>query len=329
MNRRETVFALAALGAIPLASLAQPMEKGRRIGLLMGSGENVPQQHANLAAFKESLAALEWAEGRNLKIDVRWTEANAIRTTALAKELVALQPDAILSTGTIPTATLQGQTRSIPIVFINVSDPVGSGIVNTLARPGGNITGFIHLEASIIEKWLQFLKEVAPHLRQVAVMFNPQTAPYAEYYLQRLRAAAAKSGVGTLSTSVNSKAEIEPAIAGLGRKTGSGLIVLPDNFTTLHRRLIIAAAARSIVPAIYQERTAVEDGGLISYGVKGIDLFRHAASYIDRILRGAKPAELPVELPTTFELFVNLKTAKALGLTIPQSMLVLADKVIE
>lgn len=329
MNRRETVFALVALAATPLASLAQPVEKERRIGVLMGGAENVPRLRLALAAFKEGLAAQGWAEGRNLKIDVRWAEADANRTSAFAKELLALQPDVIFATGTPVTAALQRQTRSVPIVFVQVSDPVGSGIVNTLARPGGNITGFIHLEASIIEKWLQLLKEIAPRVTQVAVIFNPESAPYAEYYLQRLRTVAGKSGVGTHSAIVNSKADIEPTIAALGHKTGTGLIVLPDNFTGVNRTLIIAAAARGKVPAIYQDRTAVEDGGLISYGVENNDLYRHAASYVDRILHGAKPAELPVQQPTKFEMFVNLKTAKALGLTVPKSVLAQADEIFQ
>jgi putative ABC transport system substrate-binding protein len=315
--------------AWPLGAEAQQSERTRRIGVLMGWAENDPETQLRLAVFKERLAALGWAEGRNLKIDVRWTGADVNRASEFAKELVALQPDVILSVTTPVTTALQRETRSIPIVFAAASDPVGSGFVKSLAHPGGNITGFINLESSLVEKWLQLLKEIAPRVTRVAVMFNPRTAPYAGYYLQALKTVATKLSVTALTATVNSEAEIEKVIAGLGRKTGGGLIVLTDSFLFVHRRSIIALAARSKVPAIYFIGTMVEDGGLISYGVNFVDLFRRAAPYVDRILRGAKPAELPVEQPTKFELFVNRKTAQALGLTLPPSLLLRADKVIE
>jgi putative ABC transport system substrate-binding protein len=318
-----------AAAAWPLAAQAQQPERTRRLGVLMGYPENDPEVNLRLAAFKERLAALGWAEGRNLKIDVRWTVADVNRESAFAKELVALQPDVILSVTTPVTAALQRETRTIPIVFTVVVDPIGSGFVKTLARPGGNITGFLNLEASMVEKWLQLLKEIAPRVTRVAAMFNPRTAPYAKYYLQPLKAAAAKLGVEVLIATVNSELEIDQIITGLGRKSGSGLIVLADSFMTLHRRSIIQFAARSKIPAIYWSSAMVKDGGLISYGVDSIDLYSRAAPYVDRILRGAKPAELPVEQPTRFELFVNLKTAKALGLTLPPTLLLRADKVIE
>jgi putative ABC transport system substrate-binding protein len=330
MKRREFMLLLGGVAAAwPLGAEAQQPERTRRLGVLMGWAENDPQAQLRLSVFKERLAALGWAEGRNLKIEVRRTEADVDRASAFAKELTALQPDVIMSGTTPATAALQRETRTIPIVFAAASDPVGSGFVKTLARPGGNITGFINLESSLVEKWLQLLKEIAPRVTRAAVMFNPQTAPYAEYYLQPLNAVAANIGVKTITATASSEAEIERVIAGLGRETGGGLIVLTDSFMLVHRRSIIQFAARSKVPAIYWNRAIVEDGGLISYGVDLVDQYRRAASHVDRILRGAKPAELPVEQPTKFELFVNLKTAKALGLTLPPSLLLRADKVIE
>lgn len=327
-QRRKFLLALSALVATPLSSFAQPTAV-RRIGALIGFAENDPEWQLRFVVFKERLADLGWAEGRNLKIDVRWTVADVNRASELAKELVALRPDVILSVSTPSTAALQRATRTIPIVFAVVSDPVGSGFVQTLAHPGGNITGFINVESSLAEKWLQLLKEIAPRVTRVAVMFNPRTAPYAEYYLQPLNAVAPKFGVKTLTATVNSEIEIEQLIAGLGRKKDSGLIVMTDSFMGVHRRAIVALTARSKVPAIYYSGTIVEDGGLISYGVEVGDLLRRAALSVDRILHGAKPTELPVEQPAKFELYVNLKAAKALNLTVPKELLLRADRVIE
>lgn len=331
MNRRDALQGLLALGAAigPLRAGAQQPENVRRIGVLMGVAENDPDARLLLAAFKEGLAALGWMEGRNLRIDIRYSAGLADRASAFAKELVALKPEVILSNTTLVTAAFQRETRTIPIVFTAVADPVGSGFVETWARPGGNITGFLNFESSLAEKWLQLLKEIAPRVTRAAVMFNPQTAPYAEYYLQPLRAAAPKLRVTTFTATVRGESDIENAISGLGRESGGGLIVMPDTFNFVHRKSIIALTARHKVPAIYWYGNISEEGGLISYGIEFADLFRRAAPYIDRILRGAKPAELPVQQPTKFELVVNRKTAQALGLKIPQSILLRADRVIE
>jgi len=329
MNRRNAVLALLALGAAPHAAHAQRVGSARRIGVLMASAESDVEGQLRLVTFKERLAALGWAEGRNLTVDVRWAAGDVDRAARFAKELVALKPDVILANGTPVTAAVQRETRTIPIVFAVVSDPVGSGFVKTLARPGGNLTGFINLESSLIEKWLELLKEIAPRLKRAAVIFNPDTAPYAEYYLQPLKAVAPKVGVHTFVVHVRSDAEIEQAIARLGREPGSGLIAMTDTFLSAHRKSIIALAARHKVPAIYAASFLVDDGGLIGYGVDVVDLFRRSAPYVDRILRGAKPSDLPVEQPSKFELVINMRTAKALGLTIPQSVLLRADRLVE
>ena len=331
MKRRDTLIALIALGAATGSLVARSQQSGRmrRIGVLLGWAENDPEARLRLAVFKEGLAALGWTDGRNLRVDIRWSAADVDRASAYAKELVALQPEVILSGTTPVTAALQRETRTIPIVFAVASDPVGSGFVKTLARPGGNITGFINLESSLVEKWLQLLKEIAPRVTRVAVMFNPQTAPYAEYYLRPLKDAAPKLGVKALTATVRSDSDIEAAITGLGREVGGGLIVLTDSFMFVHRKSIIDLTARNQVPAIYYIANMSVEGGLISYGVDITDLFRRAAPYVDRILRGAKPTELPVQQPTKFEFVVNAKTAKALGLKIPQSILLRADRVIE
>ena len=331
MNRRDTLIALCALAAAvtPFAARPQPYGKVRRIGVLLGQSEKNSEAQARFAVFKESLAALGWAEGRNLSIELRWSAGDVNRASVLARELVALQPELIVCTTTAVTAALQRETRTIPIVFIAVSDPVGSGFVKTFSQPGGNITGFIDLESSLIEKCLELLKEIAPRVTRVAVMFNPDTAPYAEYYLRPLKTAAPKLGVKAFTAAVRSESEIEEAISGLGREPGGGLIVMPDSFMGIHHKSTTALAARYKVPATYFAGPFVAGGGLSSYGVDIVDLRRRAPSYVDRILRGAKPAELPVQQPVRFELFINLKTAQALGLSIPQSVLLRADKVIE
>jgi putative ABC transport system substrate-binding protein len=327
-DRRKALVTLGVLAASTV-SFAQQPDKARRIGVLMGYAENDPEARLRLAAFKEGLATLGWADGRNLKIDVRWSAGDAVRAATFAKELVALKPEVILSNTTPVTTAVQREAGTIPVVFTVVSDPVGSGFVKTLARPGGNITGFINLESSLVEKWLQLLKEIAPRVTRVAVMFNPDTAPYAEYYLRPLNAAAPKLGVKAFAVTVRSEAEIQKAIAELGREPNGGLVALTDSFLTVHRKSIIELAARHKIPAIYWVGNMAEEGGLIAYGVDYIDLFRRAATYVDKILKGAKPAELPVEQPSKYELVINGRTARALGLTIPQSLLISAKKVIE
>jgi putative ABC transport system substrate-binding protein len=329
-NRRKLIVALGA-GALvtPLTSLAQQSEKVRRIGVLIGFAEDDPDARLRLAAFKEGLAVLGWVDGRNLRIDLRWSAGDVNRASTFAKELVALQPEAILSISTPATAALKRETQTIPIVFTTVSDPVGSGFAKTLARPGANITGFINLESSIAEKWLQLLKEIAPRMTRVAVIFNPDTAPYAEYYLRPLTAAAPKIGVKASTVTVRSELEIQKAIAELGREPNGGLIAMSDSFINVHRRSIIDLTAQHKIPAIYPVTNMAAEGGLLAYGIDNTDLHRRAATHIDKILKGAKPSDLPVEQPTKFDLVINRKTAKALGLTIPQSLLISAAKVIE
>jgi len=330
VRRRDFVVRLGtALVAAPFAAWAQSPDRVRRIGMLVGYAESDPDSQRRLAAFKEELAARGWKEPGNLSIDVRWTAGDVARAAPLARELVALKPELIVANTTPVTAALQRETRSIPIVFLSVADPVGSGFVQSLSRPGGNLTGLTNLEASLAEKWLQILKEIAPRVNRVAVMFNPKTAPYAEYYLQPIKAAAQGLGVETFAATVGSEADIERAIVALGRRPGSGLLIMNDSYLTVHRKPAIVLAARHKVPAMYYSALHVEDGGLIGYGVDNVDHFRRAAPFVERILQGARPQDLPVEKPTKFELAVNKKTAAALGIRIPQSILIRADKVVD
>jgi putative ABC transport system substrate-binding protein len=301
----------------------------RRVGVLMGYAEDDPEAQFRLGALKQELAALGWGEARNVTIDVRWGAGDITRASVFAKELVALQPDVIVGNTTPVTEALYRETKTIPIVFVVVSDPVGSGFVHSLPRPGGSITGFINLEASLVEKWLELIKELAPETMRVAVMFNPQTAPYADYYLGPLNAAAPRVGVRVFTVTVSSDADIENAIAELGRERGNGIVVMTDSFMTVHRKVVIEQAARNKIPCVYFVSIAATEGGLISYGVDLADLFRRTGQYVDRILRGAKPADLPVQMPTKFELIVNVKTARALGLDVPAAILLRADRVIE
>jgi len=271
---------------------------------------------------------LGWTDGRNVRMDLRWTGRDANRIRALAQELVGLQPDIILVNGTPATIALQRETRTIPIVFANVGDPVASGIVARLDRPSGNITGFANLEASLGGKWLELLSEIAPGLKRAAIMFNPDTAPVSAY-MPPFETAARSLKVAPIIAPVRSDVEIETAINALGREPGGGLVGMPDLFMTAHRASIISAAARNNVPTVYWLSAFARDGGLLAYGVDVVDSYRRAAPYVDRILRGAKPADLPVQFPTKFEMVVNLKTAKALGLAVPPSILLRADEVIE
>jgi putative ABC transport system substrate-binding protein len=328
MRRREVITLLGAAAAWPLAARAQ--QNGvRRIGVLMGWAETDPEAKADLAAFVQGLAQLGWAEGRNLRIDYRWANGDVERMRTFAKELVDLRPDVILANTTPATAALQRETRAIPIVFVIVSDPVGAGLVASLARPGGNITGFINVEASLGGKWLELIKEIAPGVRRVAIMFNPDTAPGGgSYFLSPFEAAARSIAVEPITAPVRSDAEIESVITSLGREQG-GLVLMTDGYMTVHRRVIIQLATRNNVPAIYAESFSAKDGGLVSYGANSLDAFRRAVSYVDRILRGAPPGDLPVQVPSLFELVINLKTAKALGLTVPPALLAIADEVIE
>jgi putative ABC transport system substrate-binding protein len=288
----------------------------RRIGVLMPYDENDPEPKRRVSAFTQALSDLGWTDGRNVRMDLRWAGGDTNQIRALAQELVGLQPNIIMTNGTLATAALQRETRTIPIVFAMVSDPVASGLVPRLDRPSGNVTGFANFEATLGGKWLELLSEIAPGLKQAAIMFNPDL-PAASTYMPSLEAAGRSLKVAPIGAPVHSDVEIETAIMGLRREPGGGLVVTPDVFTFGHRASIISAAVRNKIPAVYWLSTFARDGGLISYGTDVIDTFRRAATYVDRILRGANPAELPVQLQTKFEMAVNLKTAKALGLTVP------------
>ena len=327
LRRREFIAALGGAAAWPLAAHAQQGDRVRRIGVLMVFDENDPLGELHYSAFTQALAGLGWNDGRNLRMDLRWHGDNNNRTRALAQELVGLKPDAILAYGTLATVALQRETRTIPIVFAGAGDPVASGIVTRLDRPGGNITGFGSQEASLGGKWLELLSEIAPGLKRAAIMFNPNTAPVS--YMPSLETAARSLKVEPVIRPVYTDVEIEAAIMALGREPGGGLFVVGDPFITAHRAPIILAAARNNVPAVYNVPEFARDGGLLSYGPNQLDNFRRTASYVDRILRGEKPGDLPVQLPTKFEMVVNLKTAKALGLAVPPSILLRADEVIE
>jgi len=297
---------------------------------LMGYPENDLEGPAFFAAFREGLQKLGWIEGRNIRLDTRWVSPeDAEARQRFAKELVALQPDLILSSVTPTTAALLQQTRTIPIVFATVSDPVGSGFVASLARPGGNVTGFQALLSSLGGKWLELLKEIAPHVANVAMLFNPAVAPYAEAFLDPFKAAASSFAVEPIAASVRDTSELEAVIAAQARAQNGGLIVMPDTFMDVHRAEIISLAARFGVPAIYPRRPFTEVGGLLSYGIDQLDSYRRAAIYVDRILKGEKPSELPVQAPVKFELVINLKTAKALGLEVPWFLRQRADEVVE
>jgi putative ABC transport system substrate-binding protein len=290
--------------------------------------ENDPVGKPRLPAFTRALADLGWTDGRNVQMDLRWAGDDNNRIRALAQELVGLQPDIVLTGSTPATVALQRETRTIPIVFANAGDPVASGIVARLDRPSGNITGFANYEASLGGKWLELLSEIAPGLKRAAIMFNPDIGT-ASSFMPSVEAAAQSLKVVPIIAPVHGDVEIETAIIALRREPGGGLVVMPDFFMTAHRGPIIVAAARNNVPAVYYRSEFARDGGLLSYGVDNIDNWRRAATYVDRILRGAKPAELPVQLPTKFEMVVNFKTAKALGLAVPPSILLRADEQIE
>jgi putative tryptophan/tyrosine transport system substrate-binding protein len=296
--------------------------------VLIGANENDPVGKPRVSAFTQTLAGLGWAVGRNVQMDLRWGRADANRIRALAQELVGLQPDIIVTGSTPATVAVQRETLTIPIVFAGMGEPVVRGAVPRLNQPGGNITGFANYEASLGGKWLELLLEIAPGLKRAAILFNPDTSGVS-IYMPSYETAGRSLKVEPIRTPVYSDVEIETAIMALGREPGGGLAVQPDVFMATHRAPIILAAARNNVPAVYWQSAFARDGGLLSYGVDLVDNWRRAASYVDRILRGARPGDLPVQFPTKFEMVVNLKTAKALGLTVPQSILLRADEVIE
>jgi putative ABC transport system substrate-binding protein len=329
MRRRDFITLIGGATAWPLAARAQQLDVVRRIGVLTGFAESDREGQAFVAAFREGLQKLGWVEGRNIRIDYRWAALDTDLMQRFAKELVALQPDLILTQSTPAAAAMLQQTHTIPIVFAIVADPIGSGFVASFPQPGGNITGFVTMEPTMAGKWLELLKEIAPRVARVAMLFNPATAPYAEYWLNPFKAAAASFAVQAIVAPVHDKSELESVVVAQAREPNGGLIVMPDTFTTGHRSEITSLAARYRLPAVYPYRVFAEFGGLLSYGDDLTDNFRRAASYADRILKGAKPSELPVQAPVKFELVINIKTARALGLDVPVQLQQRADEVIE
>jgi len=329
MKRRDFITLLGGAAMLrPLAALAQS-DRMRQVGVLMGAVANSPEGQARIAAFQQGLQQLGWTEGRNVRSEIRWPAAgNADDIRKYTMELVALTPDVILATGSISMAPLLQATRAVPIVFVQVVDPVGSGFVDSLARPGGNATGFTNFEYGLSAKWLELLKQIAPGVTRAAVLRDP-TAAAGIGQFGAIQIAAPSLGVEVNPVNVRDAEENERAIAAFARASNGGLIVPGSALANVHRDLIIALAARHQLPAAYANRVYVTGGGLISYGVDTLDQYRRAVGYVDRILKGEKPADLPVQLPTKFELVINLKTAKALGLTVPQTLLAIADEVIE
>jgi len=328
MRRREFIMLLSCAAAIrPLAARAQQPERVRRVGVLVGLAENDPEMKERIAGLRQGLEKLGWVEGSNLRIDYRFAPAGA-QARLLARELIALQPDVILTQSTPATAAMQQETSTIPIVFASVADPIGSGFVASLSRPGGNLTGLLQYEEGITGKWLAMLKQIAPNLTRAALVANPRTAAF-DYFLQSAKAVAPSLAIDLVPTPVDNAADIERAIETFAREPNGGLVLPPDTSTVVHRNLIIALAAQHRLPAVYAIRVFVAAGGLMYYGTDFVDLSRQGASYVDRILRGAKPADLPVQTPTKFETVVNRKTAKALGLAVPPGLLIAADEVIE
>ena len=330
MKRRDFITLLGGTAvAWPLPLMAQQPERMQRVGALIPYAESDAESQAEVAAFRERLQQLGWTDGRNVRIDLRWAGGDAGRIRTLAKELVELQPDVILARTTPVTAALLQETRTTPIVFVNVADPVGPGFVASMARPGGNVTGFTNLEPSLGGKYVELLTEVSARIKRIGLMFNPKTAPYIGPYLRSAEQAGLSLKVATVPNPVQNTTEIESAIDALAREPGGGLVAMPDATTTNHRALITSLVARHRLPGVYPFRFFSANGGLASYGPDTIDMYRRAAAYVDRILRGEKPGELAVQAPVKFELVINLKTANALGLEISPMLLARADEVIE
>ena len=326
MRRRKFITLLGgAAAAWPLAARAQQSQRIRRVGVLMAVAESDADVRSGVAIFQQSLQELGWTDGRNLRIDYRWGDADAVRIQALAKELV----DVLVAHSTPSAKGLLQATRSIPIVFLTVTDPLGQGLVASLSHPGGNITGFSVFEFSLGTKWVEVLKQIAPGTRRVTAIFNPETAPYYGMYLRSIEAATSAIAVELIAVQVHSEDDISNIIRKVGSEPNGGLFVLPDSHNVVHRKRIIELSAQYRLPAIYYFRYFASDGGLISYGPDEMDLFVRTASYVDRILKGASATDLPVQQPTKFELVINLKTAKALGLNVPDRLLALANEVIE
>jgi putative ABC transport system substrate-binding protein len=328
MRRRHFIALVGGAAIWPLAAGAQ-REPMQRVGVLMGVADDA-ETKGWLASFRKRLDELGRPVGPKLQIEERWTAGDPERNRIFAAELVAMKPDAIFAFSSVAVAALQRESRSVPIVFTAISDPVGSGFVQSLPRPGGNATGFTNFVPTMAAKWLEVLKEIAPQVQRAALLFNPQTAPYVpEYYQRPFEAGAPAFGVRASAAIVHETSEVEAAMAAMAREPGGGLVVPPDNFSYVHRAMIFTLAARYRLPAVYPFRFMAREGGLVSYGVDLGETFPRAAEYVDRILKGTHPAELPVQAPTKFELAINLKAAKALELAVPSTLLARADEVIE
>jgi putative ABC transport system substrate-binding protein len=326
--RRRNFIALLGGVTWPLFSRVQALEGVKRIGALISGAENDPEYQVRVAAFREGLEKLGWSERKNIRIDYRFTASSKERAEFLAKELVAAQPDVLFASSTLPATALQRETSTIPIVFGIVSDPIGSGFVASLARPGGNLTGFMLLESSVTGKWLGMLKEIAPHVTRAGFLANPKTMPY-DYFLGAATKLAAPLSIDIVPIRIETAADIEREIDSFARNPNGALLLPADATTVVHRNLIVALAAQHQLPAVYADRAMVVAGGLMSYSADLVDLYRKSASYVDRILRGGKPADLPVQGPTSYQTVLNVKAARGLGLTIPAGLLVAADEVIE
>jgi putative ABC transport system substrate-binding protein len=329
MRRRDFIALVGGATAWPVAVRAQRGGRLRRVGVLMGIAESDADARSRAKAFQQGLQELGWIEGQNIRIEYRWAAAEPERMRTHAVELVASAPDVILANTTPVVVALRRATRTIPMVFVQVVDPIGAGFVSSLARPGGNVTGYVNFEFSMAGKWLETLKQISLGIIRAGIVHNPETAPFSTSFLQVIDTAAPSFALEAVRILVRTAGELESGIAAFADKPGGGLVILPDLFNTSHRDAIISLAARYRLPAVYPFRYFVESGGLISDGVDTVDLFRQSASYVDRILKGEKPADLPVQQPSKFEFVINLKTANALGLTIQPSLLARADEVIE
>jgi putative tryptophan/tyrosine transport system substrate-binding protein len=328
IRRREFIAGLSGTAVWPLAARAQQPDRMRRVGFLHALAENNPEAQARVAVLREGLARLGWTE-RNVRIEQRFAEGDSDQMQAYAGELVGSAPDVIVASSTPALAALKQATRAIPIIFCVVSDPAGQGFIASLARPGGNITGFSFVDFPMLGKWVETLKEIAPSVKRITLVFNPQTAPYYPIFLHDFGQAASTLGGELSAAPVHDEAEIEAAVSASAREPDGGLIAAPDPFINSHRALIVGLAERHRLPAIYGFQHFVKEGGLISYGPDTVDIVRRSASYVDRVLKGEPPGELPVQAPAKYELLINLKTAKTLGLTVPTALRVRANEVIE
>jgi putative ABC transport system substrate-binding protein len=333
MRRRDFIKATAVSAVTwPLAARAQQRERVRRVGVLMGYAESDAGAKGRFDRFVQSLAELGWMDGRNLAMDVRWAPGNSTQMPEFAKQLVELQPEVIFANSTPVIAALHRETRSIPIVFIGVSDPIGPGFVKSLERPGGNITGFTNLEETMGGKWVELLMEMAPSVKRISMLFNPETANAGAsggIYLRSIEIGARTMGAELIVSAVHNPADIDQVFAAMAQGSSGGVLVMPNTFISAHQERILAQAAQHRVPTIYPVAEFVTAGGLLSYGVDSLDLYRRAGLYTDRILKGANPADLPVQQPVKFQLVINKKTATALGLTVPTTLLTVADEIIE